>query len=568
MPAGRERGELPYWKERFQLRGVCSGYLSRNVVRPHGYVCLSVHDAAMLAPEVVVLDDDDDDEEPEHPQLAVLIQDQLHSRLGAVKAELNTEKEGHEDARDTVYAQLTLTDFERDKYDSLLKLCKQSSESGEPVSRQAWEDIDGRRFVQPQVEAPHVQVATPVATPVAAPVATPVATPVAAPVATPVATPARLGRSKRSRDTKQEQPVSGETRMLQGTGPPSQKKQLAMPMNRTPAGTRIQGRYGASTGVPMILTDWYDGRVEEVHSDGTLRVTYDDGDEEDRVLPRYVRVAPVAEQSAPAPARAPAVVPPAPTLAPGPAAASHLAAKKRGNQALPIHPRAPGGRLKHYKTAGQPLRKDAEKSVKAQLQKVRRAEGQNHLVTGSLAPGQSCGTRIAVRADEGDIGTWFLKLEPQEGPLGGGVFFAWIRFPSDFPDVAPHFAMLTPTCIFTPESTGVLGTASVCLEATYPHTTSSRARWSKMWRNEAIFGSSMVPWLITLAASIDMASTSPAELANVKRDGAEERATGTQSTMGMSVEDLTAACQKSVHDCGAHNAHRELAAVVQLFEED
>ena len=507
----------------------------------------------MLAPEVVVLDDDD---EPVRPQLAVSIQNQLHSRLGAVKAELNTEKEGHEDARETVYAQQTLTEFERAKYDSLLELCKQSSESGEPVSRQAWEDINGRRFRKPQVEAPHVQVATPVATPAATP------------VATPVATPARLSRSKRSRETKQEQPVCRETKMLQGDGPGAVKKQLAMSMNQTPVGTRIQGRYGASK-LGSMNTRWYDGRVEEVHSDGSLRVKYDDSDEEDRVLPRYVRVAPVAEQSAPAPARAPAAVPPAPTLAPEPAAglaASPSAANKHGNQALPIHPRAPGGRLKSLRNAGQPLRKDAEKSVKAQLQSVRRAEGQNRLITGSLASGQGCGTRIAVRADEGDIGTWFLKLEPQEGPLGGGVFFAWLRFPSDFPDVAPHFAMLTPTCIFTPESTGVLGTASVCLEATYPHTTSSRARWSNMWSN--IFGSSMVLWLKTLAASIDMASTSPAELANVKRDGTEERATGTRSTMGMSVEDLTAACQKSVHDCSAHNAHRELAAVVQLFEED
>ena len=174
-----------------------------------------------------------------------------------------------------------------------------------------------------------------------------------------------------------------------------------------------------------------------------------------------------------------------------------------------------------------------------------------------------------MRADEGDIGTWFLKLSPQEGPLGGGVFFAWLRFPSDFPDVAPHFAMLTPTCIFNKESTGVFGTASVCLTHTYLHTASSRARWSKMWRNEAIFGSSMVLWLIALAASIDMASTSPAELASVRqRDGIEERAQGTQSTIGLSVEELTAACQKAVHDCGEHNAHPELTAVVQLFEED
>ena len=90
-----------------------------------------------------------------------------------------------------------------------------------------------------------------------------------------------------------------------------------------------------------------------------------------------------------------------------------------------------------------------------------------------------------------------------------------------------------------------------------------------MWSNEAIFGSSMVLWLKTLAASIDMASTSPAELANVRqRDGIEERAQGTQSTIGLSVEELTAACQKAVHDCGEHNAHPELTAVVQLFEED
>ena len=76
------------------------------------------------APEVVILDDDED--KPERPQLAVFIQDQLHCHLGAVKAELNTEKEGHQDARETVYAQHTLTEFERAKYDSLLELCKQS----------------------------------------------------------------------------------------------------------------------------------------------------------------------------------------------------------------------------------------------------------------------------------------------------------------------------------------------------------------------------------------------------------------------------------------------------------
>ena len=520
--------------------------------------------------EVVILDDDDENE-PERPKLAVFIQERLRHQLVDVKAELNTEKEEHEDARETVYAQHTLAEFERSKYDSLLTLCKQSSESGEPVSRQAWEEIDGRTF-----KAPHLQVATPAATPVATPMATPLTTSVATPVATPVvatpgATPgAGSGRSKRTLDTSQEQPVSKLRANCQGGD---------IGMSRTPAfkaGDRVKGRWGASMGGPMVGA-WYDGRVEKVHGDGTMHVKYDDGDEEPRVLPRYVKhiVAPVAGQSAPAPARAPAARPPAPTLAPEPAAepaaASLSAAKDHGDlrdQALPIHPKAPGGRAT-TNDAEEPLRKDAEKVVKAQLRSVRRAEGQNLLVTGSLASGQGCGTRIAVRADEGDIGTWFLKLSPQEGPLGGGVFFAWLRFPTDFPDVGPYFAMLTPTCIFTKKSTGVFGTGSVCLTATYPHTNSSprsRAKWSKMWRDT--LGSSMVHWLVALIASMDKASTSPGEFAHVLRNGTEERAKGTQSTTGLSVEDLAAACQKSVQDCGAHNAHPELAAVVQLFDDD
>ena len=126
--------------------------------------------------------------------------------------------------------------------------------------------------------------------------------------------------------------------------------------------------------------------------------------------------------------------------------------------------------------------------------------------------------------------------------------------------------MLTPTCIFTKKSTGVVGAGSVCLTTTYPHTHNSRPKWRKMWRDA--LGSSMVHWLIALIASIDRASTSPGEFAHVHRNGTEERADGTRSTIGLSVEDLAAACQKSVQDSGAHNAHPELAAVVQLFEDD
>ena len=58
--------------------------------------------------------------------------------------------------------------------------------------------------------------------------------------------------------------------------------------------------------------------------------------------------------------------------------------------------------------------------------------------------------------------------------------------------------------------------------------------------------SGMVNWLLTLVGSVDFATVSPGELANLRRDKTPERATGTADTIYMSVEDLEAACQQDV----------------------
>ena len=43
--------------------------------------------------------------------------------------------------------------FEREQYQALRQLCKASSESGTPVSQGAWQAIDGRRWIRPQLVA-------------------------------------------------------------------------------------------------------------------------------------------------------------------------------------------------------------------------------------------------------------------------------------------------------------------------------------------------------------------------------------------------------------------------------
>ena len=54
-------------------------------------------------------------------------------------------------------------------------------------------------------------------------------------------------------------------------------------------GERIRGLYGASALGITFGCKWFDGEIVEVKDGGTYRVLYDDGDYEDRVLPKYLR---------------------------------------------------------------------------------------------------------------------------------------------------------------------------------------------------------------------------------------------------------------------------------------
>ena len=52
-------------------------------------------------------------------------------------------------------------------------------------------------------------------------------------------------------------------------------------------GVQVEARFGGEE-------DWYPGTVAAVNADGTYRVAYDDGDEEDSVAPEYVRLRPAS----------------------------------------------------------------------------------------------------------------------------------------------------------------------------------------------------------------------------------------------------------------------------------
>ena len=72
----------------------------------------------------------------------------------------------------------------------------------------------------------------------------------------------------------------------EGRLPPSKKPML---------GDRVRGKYQGQIGG----RNWFDGVVTAVHEDGTCNLHYDDGDFEERVGPRWIKVtATGAEQAA------------------------------------------------------------------------------------------------------------------------------------------------------------------------------------------------------------------------------------------------------------------------------
>ena len=62
------------------------------------------------------------------------------------------------------------------------------------------------------------------------------------------------------------------------------------------AGLRVTARFLASSRGPAN-TQWFSGTVRSVHHDGRADIDYDDGDAEDLVSPRYIRV--FKQQAAP-----------------------------------------------------------------------------------------------------------------------------------------------------------------------------------------------------------------------------------------------------------------------------
>jgi hypothetical protein len=55
---------------------------------------------------------------------------------------------------------------------------------------------------------------------------------------------------------------------------------------RPKLGDRVQGQYEGQSGG----RNWFDGVVTAVHEDGTCDLHYDDGDHEERVAPRFIKV--------------------------------------------------------------------------------------------------------------------------------------------------------------------------------------------------------------------------------------------------------------------------------------
>ena len=55
---------------------------------------------------------------------------------------------------------------------------------------------------------------------------------------------------------------------------------------RLAVGERVQGKYQGDIGG----ANWFEGVVAQVYADGACDIEYDDGDHEERVAPKFVRV--------------------------------------------------------------------------------------------------------------------------------------------------------------------------------------------------------------------------------------------------------------------------------------
>ncbi len=92
----------------------------------------------------------------------------------------------------------------------------------------------------------------------------------------------------------------------EATGPPPPEPQRRQtPPKTQPAqpwwcvGQRVRAQFGATQDGPANRR-FFLGKVTRVHADGSLDIKYDDGDAEERVLPKYVKLPPGAEGARPA----------------------------------------------------------------------------------------------------------------------------------------------------------------------------------------------------------------------------------------------------------------------------
>ena len=109
--------------------------------------------------------------------------------------------------------------------------------------------------------------------------------------------------------------------------PPAQEQAAAPPPPPTTSthayavGQHVQAKYQAQR-VGSMSAKWYAGVVRTVHGDGACDIDYDDGDREDAVPLKFLRLPPPPKVKAGATAKAPRAAPPAapPPAAPPPAA--------------------------------------------------------------------------------------------------------------------------------------------------------------------------------------------------------------------------------------------------------
>ena len=254
--------------------------------------------------EVIVLSDDDERPSP-RPCFSQYVQEKQREVLKVKQEKLARSEDQAETSEEMMYATQNMLEFERGRFKDLLSLCKESSESGTPVPREAWEAVEQRRWRAERHTAQH---------------------------------PVQPQPQPEKKKQKRQQPPQ----QLPTQRPKRAREPVEMVHEKVDKGWAAYQPDGDSVEAHQLQPGdevwgewkddgaWYKGKVT-----GTGMATgihYDDGDEEDMAdanARRWIRASsisilssPPAPATAPAPAAAPAPAPatpgPMPTLSPAP----------------------------------------------------------------------------------------------------------------------------------------------------------------------------------------------------------------------------------------------------------